>query len=203
MNAETPRLERPAAVYRLWAEDGTLLYIGSAYNPEERAKAHRHKEWGHLVARQADDWHATREHAYDAEIRAIVREKPAHNLVGTPRHTGPAVRGQAQREAADARWRVAIAALRDGASEEDARQAGGWAEVEYLEASGVMPTHAAKLRALMSTGGTPDSKNMSLPGYYNGKLTWEMGLGEFRQAYAAGVRGDMYPPPQRMHLLGE
>ncbi|MER6367353.1 hypothetical protein ABT255_03055 [Streptomyces mirabilis] len=37
---------RPAAVYRLWDADENLLYMGSAYNPKERAKAHRRTEWG-------------------------------------------------------------------------------------------------------------------------------------------------------------
>jgi hypothetical protein len=35
-----PAVSRSAAGYRLWVEDGTLLYVGSAYDPAERAKAH-------------------------------------------------------------------------------------------------------------------------------------------------------------------
>ncbi|MER6982341.1 GIY-YIG nuclease family protein [Streptomyces carpinensis] len=181
---------RPAAVYRLWAEDGTLLYIGSAYNPEERAKAHRRTEWGPLVARRTDEWHCSREVAYEAEADAIAAEDPRHNVAGTPRHTGPAERGRVQREASDARWRVALAAIRAGASAEEARRAGGWAEVEYLEASGLMQGLAAKWRRQMEEqGGTYNSKNMSLPAAVNGRLTWEMRASEVHAARAGGQLG--------------
>ncbi|MFJ6561964.1 GIY-YIG nuclease family protein [Streptomyces sp. NPDC091412] len=145
----TSSSERPAAVYRLWAADGTLLYIGSSYTPEERSKAHSHTVWGHLVARRTDEWHPSRWRAYDEEARAIAAEDPAHNVVGTPRHTGPTERGRVQREASEARWSVALAAIRAGASEGEARNAGGWAEVEYLEASGLTQGLAAR------SGGTP------------------------------------------------
>ncbi|MGW3510173.1 hypothetical protein [Streptomyces sp. NPDC000994] len=165
-------------MYRLWAADGTLLYIGSSYTPEERAKAHSHTAWGHLVARRTDEWHPSRWRAYDEEARAIAAEDPTHNVVGTPRHTGPAERGHVQREASEARWSVALAAIRAGASEGEARNAGGWAEVEYLEASGLMPGLAAKWRHAMEHGGTYNSRNMSLPRAVNGRLTWEMSMGE-------------------------
>lgn len=178
---------RRAAVYRLWDAEGNLLYVGSAYNPEERAKAHRRTEWGALVAQRTDEWHDSREAAYDAEGVAIAAEHPAHNVAGTPRHTGPAERGRVQREASDARWRVALAEIRAGASVEEARRAGGWAEVEYLEASGMMPRLAAKWRRQMEQdGGTYNSKNMSLPRAVNGRLTWEMRASELRAAQVAG-----------------
>ncbi|MGA5497767.1 hypothetical protein ACPCSP_25725 [Streptomyces cinereoruber] len=142
----------PAAVYRLYAEDGTLLYIGSAYEPNVRCKGHQSKSWWPLVASRAEEWHASREDAYKAERAAIRREHPAHNVFGTPRHTGPAERGRAQREAAEARWCATYAALGSGASREEARLAGGWAEVEHLEASGLLPDYAAKLRAQLERG---------------------------------------------------
>ncbi|MGY3199788.1 hypothetical protein [Streptomyces sp. TE5632] len=75
--------ERPAAVYRLWAADGTLLYVGSAYDPEERCKRHRDKPWWPLVARRTDDWRPSRAHAYHAEMAAIEDEAPAHNVMGS------------------------------------------------------------------------------------------------------------------------
>lgn len=191
--------ERRAAVYRLYDADDSLLYVGSAYDPAERAKAHERTDWWPLVARREDEWHDSREAAYDAELRAIAKGAPAHNVVGTPRHTGPAERGRIQRGGADARWRVAVAAIRRGESEEQARLAGGWAEVEYLEASGTLPRLAAKYRReMVESGGTHDSLIMSLPGCYNGRLTWEMRPGELRRALGAGVRGSAYPPPQRI-----
>lgn len=191
--AKTATQERPGAVYRLWAADGTLLYIGSSYTPEERAKAHCRAEWGHLIARRTDEWHPTREHAYAAEGRAIKAEGPAHNTVGTPRHTGPAERGAVRREAARARWRVAIAAIRAGASEEEARRAGGWAEVEYLEASGILPGMAAKWRHDMEhEGGTEYSRRMSLPRAVNGRLTSEMSMAELHAARKDGLLPDSW-----------
>lgn len=203
--AETTPTSRPAAVYRLWAEDGTLLYIGSSYTPEERAKAHSHTTWGHLVVRRTDEWHSSRWRAYDEEARAIAAEDPVHNVVGTPRHTGPAVRGKVQREASSARWAVALAAIRAGATVAEAREAGGWAEVEYLEASGIMPGLAAKWRHAMNNGGTYNSRNMSLPRSVNGRLTWEMSMGELSEARRAGLlpdEGDSLPNPERAARLG-
>lgn len=200
---ETPE-PRPAAVYRLWDAEGRLLYVGSAYDPEERAKAHRRTEWGPLVARRTDEWHPSREAAYDAEALAIAAEGPAHNVAGTPRHTGPAERGKVQREASDARWRVALAAIRAGASVAEARRAGGWAEVEYLEASGMLPRLAAKWRRQMEEqGGTYNSLNMSLPRAVDGRLTWEMRAGELRAAIVAGKlpRDDGYPNADRWARL--
>jgi hypothetical protein len=200
-----PTHERPAAVYRLWAEGGTLLYIGSSYTPEERAKAHKHTAWGHLIARRTDEWHPTRWRAYDEEARAIAAEDPVHNVVGTPRHTGPAARGKVQREASNARWAVALAAIRAGATDADAREAGGWAEVEYLEGSGLMPGLAAKWRHSMEHGGTYNSRNMSLPQAVNGRLTWEMSMGEILEARRTGLLpqlGDSLPNADRLERLG-
>lgn len=194
--------ERPAAVYRLFDGVGNVLYIGSSYAPEARDRAHRqHAPWGKLVDRRTDEWHESRGAAYDAESRAIATEDPVHNVAGTPRHRSPAARGLAQREACDARWIVAVAAIRAGASEADARQAGGWAEVEYLEASGLMPGLAAKWRREMEQdGGTWNSRNMTLPGSVNGRLTWEMQTHEYMAAHAAGLispGSSLYPPPSR------
>ncbi|MFC8885850.1 hypothetical protein ACFT54_09845 [Streptomyces cinereoruber] len=152
--------EQPAAVYRLWAEDGSLLYIGSAYNPEGRCKGHQSKPWWPLVASRTDEWHATREAAYAAEREAIPRESPAHNVFGTPRHTGPAARGKVQREATEARWHATYAALHAGASRAEARLAGGLAEVEHLESSGLLPDYAAKLRAQIERGEAGDQEEL-------------------------------------------
>ncbi|MFJ7489737.1 hypothetical protein ACIQZB_00500 [Streptomyces sp. NPDC097727] len=206
--AEETATRRPAAVYRLWGAEGILLYIGSAYDPEERAKDHKHTTWWPRVTRRTDEWHDSREAAYDAEGRAIAAESPAHNVAGTSVNTGPAERGRIQREACDARWRVALAEIRAGASVEGAQRAGGWAEVEYLEASGIMPKLAAKWRREMEeTGGTWNSRNMGLPGVVNGRLTWEMRPSELAAASRAGLlpRSSAMPTAQRwervQHLL--
>jgi hypothetical protein len=72
---------RPAALYRLFSADGTLLYIGIAYNPERRMYAHSLAQpWWPEVARHEIDWHPDWDTAYDAESAAIEAGKPRHNL---------------------------------------------------------------------------------------------------------------------------
>jgi hypothetical protein len=75
---------RRAAVYRLYDAEGTLLYIGSAYNPKERAKKHRDKPWWPQVSRQEDEWHPSREAAYVAETAAIEAAQPLGNKISGP-----------------------------------------------------------------------------------------------------------------------
>lgn len=84
--AEATPLSRRAAVYRLYDADDVLLYIGSAYDPEERCKAHRSKPWWPDVARRTDEWRPGRGDAYGAEAQAIAEENPRHNLLGTADH---------------------------------------------------------------------------------------------------------------------
>jgi predicted GIY-YIG superfamily endonuclease len=74
---------RRAAVYRLYDAEGTLLYIGSAYDPADRSKQHRAKAWWPQVTRREDEWHPSRWTAYTAETQAIQAEKPRHNVMGT------------------------------------------------------------------------------------------------------------------------
>lgn len=75
---------RRAAVYRLYDEAGTLLYVGSAYDPKERAKKHREKPWWPRVARREDEWHPSREAAYVAETEAIAEAHPLGNKISGP-----------------------------------------------------------------------------------------------------------------------
>ncbi|MDJ0460615.1 hypothetical protein [Streptomyces sp. H27-C3] len=76
--------QRRAAVYRLWDTDGNLLYIGSAYSPGMRAKAHRAKPWWPLAVRRTDEWHPSREAAYVAETVAIEQARPPGNKISGP-----------------------------------------------------------------------------------------------------------------------
>lgn len=46
---------RRAAVYRLYDAAGTLLYIGSAYDPEQRVERHRKKPWWPQAVRRTDE----------------------------------------------------------------------------------------------------------------------------------------------------
>lgn len=74
---------RPAAVYRLFAADGTLLYIGSAFDPGGRCVQHQEKAWWGSVTTRNDEWHPSRGSAYAAEMKAIASERPLHNEMGS------------------------------------------------------------------------------------------------------------------------
>jgi hypothetical protein len=79
-------------VYRLYAADDTLLYVGIAYNPKERWRSHardRADTWWPLVARRDVEWFATRTEAAAAEVAAIVTEQPLHNVAHTNRDQRP------------------------------------------------------------------------------------------------------------------
>ncbi|WP_327376219.1 hypothetical protein OG393_21070 [Streptomyces sp. NBC_01216] len=94
---QAAKSDRPAAVYRYWSDSGELLYVGSAYDPSERAKTHKSKEWWASVARRTDEWHDNRQAAYAAETEAIAAESPAANKIsgpGTVALPAPKVRSQ-------------------------------------------------------------------------------------------------------------
>lgn len=94
---KTDRATRRAAVYRLYAPDGTLLYIGSSYNPDKRCEVHRRAPWWREVGRRTEEWFPNRSQAYTAETKAIWREKPRHNVACTAEgNARRAVRAQAQ-----------------------------------------------------------------------------------------------------------
>lgn len=76
--------DRRAAVYRLYAADGTLLYVGSAYDPKARWRVHREKPWATLVARRTEVWYPDRLTAYVEERAAIKAELPKFNIVDNP-----------------------------------------------------------------------------------------------------------------------
>lgn len=140
---------RPAAVYRLYAADGALLYIGSSYNPDARCEAHRRNPWWSEVARRTDQWFDHRGTAYREELKAIGDEKSRYNRMGTPSYRTPATEAVRQRkELGPLRQRllqessrVAQAAERaayaEGAIRDDAVRAGKLAEIEFLEATGL------------------------------------------------------------------
>lgn len=143
------RRRDPAAVYRLYDADGVLLYIGSAYDPEERCKAHRGKAWWPEVARRSEEWFASRGGAYVAEMKAIASEGPKRNAMGSPSYRTPdteAVRRRKQlaplrQKLLEESWGVDTAARKaaraNGASMYEATRAGELAAVEFLEATGL------------------------------------------------------------------
>ena len=69
------------ALYRLFAEDGALLYVGISARPWTRFIEHREKKlWWTAVVRVEMGWHPTRESAHAAEVEVIRTEMPRHNV---------------------------------------------------------------------------------------------------------------------------
>jgi hypothetical protein len=101
---------RRAAVYRLHDATGTLLYIGSAYDPERRCERHEGLPWWPQVAQRTEEWHPSRGHAYSAEMQAIADEHPRHNVMGTPEYREECRRAARQDPARRARIAAGSAA---------------------------------------------------------------------------------------------
>jgi excisionase family DNA binding protein len=80
------------SVYRFYAADGRLLYVGITSSASSRLAQHAgDKDWFPEVARATFEHHATREDALAAEREAIVAERPVHNLRHSPTR-GPSLR---------------------------------------------------------------------------------------------------------------
>lgn len=71
-------------VYRYFDADDRLLYVGVARQFEARDYVHRHKPWYASVARVAIEQHESRQAALAAELKAILTEDPAHNVMNKP-----------------------------------------------------------------------------------------------------------------------
>lgn len=67
------------AIYRLFDEEGELLYVGVSNDPYRRLRDHRRKFWGKVVASVTVEWFDTRIEAQRAEIWAICDEEPSFN----------------------------------------------------------------------------------------------------------------------------
>lgn len=74
---------RPCAVYRCFAVDSVLLYIGRTVNPERRwREQERWTPWGLLVASHTVEWYPSVAAAMSGETRAIEGESPLLNRAG-------------------------------------------------------------------------------------------------------------------------
>lgn len=74
-------MDKVTHVYRLYDEDGALLYVGISNQVRRRVMHHRsHKPWGHLVAGATIERFMCRADAQAAEWEAIQRENPKHNI---------------------------------------------------------------------------------------------------------------------------
>ena len=86
-------------LYRFYANDGTLLYIGITISPPQRFKQHsRDKAWWNEVARIELVQFNSREELENEEKNAISREHPKYNI------THNAAAPQAGRPDTYSRW---------------------------------------------------------------------------------------------------
>lgn len=70
-------------LYRFFAADGGLLYVGLTKQPWARFKQHAHdKPWWTLVASATLQHYPTREALQQAEKQAIADEEPRYNIAG-------------------------------------------------------------------------------------------------------------------------
>lgn len=164
--AETNRDRRwrePAAVYRLWDAGESLLYIGSAYEPEQRCREHRKQPWWAEVARRTEEWHSNRGTAYIEEMKAIAAESPRHNTMGTVGYVTPqteaiqrrnalaSVRQKFIAAAGDVGWDVQEAAREAGYPDHEARRLGTLAEIDFLESTGLFAASVKRRRERLAT----------------------------------------------------
>ncbi len=74
--------QKPTAMYRHFAADGALLYIGISHSPTQRSGQHKQKAaWYYEVTSTSVQWFASRREAEAAEKAAIIAERPPHNVV--------------------------------------------------------------------------------------------------------------------------
>jgi hypothetical protein len=71
-------------VYRIWALDATLLYVGRTHLAQiaDRIAYARAKHWAAEIERITLDFLPSREATHDAELLAIRTERPRYNYQG-------------------------------------------------------------------------------------------------------------------------
>jgi predicted GIY-YIG superfamily endonuclease len=67
-------------VYRLFRQNGRLLYVGSAFDPSVRINQHRQTPWGYQIHHAHVREYDTEEAAREVERKAIREEKPLRNV---------------------------------------------------------------------------------------------------------------------------
>jgi len=92
----------PAVVYRAWAADDRLLYIGSTKNWARRLVQHKRSPWYPDAVRFTTDEYPTIEAARAAETKAIDRERAYWNNHGRYDSECNCRRCDAQREQIEA-----------------------------------------------------------------------------------------------------
>lgn len=81
-----PQQDEKTCLYRHFAVDGRLLYVGVSNTPASRKYHHKWaSKWFAQVVRTTEEWLPNRREALDAELRAIKAEHPIYNRQGQPR----------------------------------------------------------------------------------------------------------------------
>lgn len=76
-------MERPVTVYRFYAANDELLYVGISNNPPARFRQHtEHAGWWTDAVRVDLTHYATEQAARAAELQAIRIEHPKYNIAG-------------------------------------------------------------------------------------------------------------------------
>ncbi|WP_208903947.1 GIY-YIG nuclease family protein [Streptomyces incarnatus] len=87
--SDAPGAPGRTALYRLYDAEDTLLYVGIAGDPRSRWAQHardKRDTWWPQVHTRDVEWFDTREMAEEAELAAILAERPRHNAVGSLRN---------------------------------------------------------------------------------------------------------------------
>lgn len=137
--------KKPQTLYRMYAVDGTLLYVGITQRQMQRFHQHAsQKQWWGDVARIDVQHYPDRQAVADAERAAIETERPRHNVVWNGGRLSPArpvvtpeVRdGYGYGAPTSSRWRTealtcTVLRKRGGAVEPHVTELVLWWELDY------------------------------------------------------------------------
>lgn len=139
----TPKKPEKHHLYRHFAADGSLLYIGVSLSALHRLSAHKeHSHWFSDIARVEIQAFESREAALTAERKAIKEEKPRHNI---------AHRWSLRDEAKRSRQQAQIDALREINRVSLVRRVVS-IDVYYPENRLPLPLRLAQIRKYMDDG---------------------------------------------------
>lgn len=100
-------MDKWTGLYRYFAEDGRLLYVGVALNPIARLYRHRNeKAWVFEIKTIAVEWFPSRAAAFSAETHAIKTEHPKYNCADARSPNGEDLRAAQTRAGFDAKRRA-------------------------------------------------------------------------------------------------
>lgn len=82
MHSEDSEQVRPCSVYRIYAADGTLIYVGVTDRGQRRQVEHiNSKQWAREMAETHWEHYESREKALSRERELIITQHPKYNLI--------------------------------------------------------------------------------------------------------------------------